>query len=284
MEWSPTRRQALRSTALTGLAVTAGCVSTGNPGESSGDTESTELTPPGSLQDWLADANGYDGDAHRYGPGSQPDIHVGESVDGEMAFAPPVIEVPPMTIVHWEWTGHGGQHNVVALDGTFDSGRTNAQHGTCYRYLFEETGEYPYVSEPRADEGMKGAVIVKEPPSTGNSEVDSWIIDSDNFDGTVVDKTDVTTTTIAVGAQGNDGSFVFAPPVLRVSTDTTVRWKWTGNGGSHNVVFQDIDLASGSPVSEPGVHFEHSFEETGTYRYACAPHRALGMKGVVIVD
>lgn len=271
--------------------MTAGCLSSRNPGEAGGGngadpapTESPELTPPASLEDWLADANGYDGDPRRYGPGSQPDVLVGEPVDGEMAFAPPVIEVPPTTRVHWEWTGHGGQHNVVALDGTFDSGRTNAQHGTCYRYLFEETGTYPFVSEPDADDGMKGAVIVREPPATGNSEVDQWIVDSDNFDGTVVDKTGADAATITVGAPGNGGAFAFAPPVVRVSADTTVRWKWTGNGGAHNVVFQDIDLGSGGPVPEPGVHFEHSFDETGTYRYACAPHRALGMKGVVIVD
>jgi plastocyanin len=32
-----------------------------------------------------------------------------------------------------------------------------------------------------------------------------------------------------------------------------------------------------------GVHFEHTFEATGTHRYYCAPHKALGMKGVVEV-
>ncbi len=42
---------------------------------------------------------------------------------------------------------HGEQHNVVALDGTFDSGRTNAQRGTSYHYIFEEPGEYRFVSE-----------------------------------------------------------------------------------------------------------------------------------------
>jgi halocyanin-like protein len=187
MKRPSTRRQFLTGTGLAALAVTAGCVSSGSSSEPGAETgteaaTATEIatatetaTPestPESLDDWLADANGYDGETRRYGPQSRPTIMLGEETDGGLGFSPPAIEVPPMTNVRWDWTGHGGQQNVVALDGTFDSGRTNAQSGTMYHYFFEEPGEYRYVSEPHRDEGMKGAIIVKEPPNSGNTTVD----------------------------------------------------------------------------------------------------------------
>jgi halocyanin-like protein len=301
MKRSPTRRQLLRSTALAGIVAMAGCSTTNRESNaaststtsstSTNDSETTAttttestLTPPESIDDWLANANGYRGDALRYGPGSQPLIEVGHPVEDGLSFDPPVIEVAPMTNVTWDWTGHGGLHNIVALDGTFDSGRPNAQSGTSYHYIFEEPGTYPFVSEPHRDEGMRGAVFVKEPPSTGNQTVDRWVVDSSNFDGTVVDRTDVDTATVSVGTQGNRGHFAFDPPVLKITTGTTVEWNWTGVGGGHNVVFLNSDIHSGQVTPESGVHFRHTFEQSGTYRYACQPHRSLDQKGAIIVE
>lgn len=308
MQWTPDRRRFLQSTALAGLAATAGCMSIASTSgsNSGGDDERTvtataagddsssnstptetdtptQLTPPESIDDWLADANGYDGEPTRQAD-SQVDIRVGEPIDGEMAFAPAVIEIAPMTRVTWDWTGHGGPHNVVALDGTFDSGRPNAQAGTSYDYIFDETGEYPFVSEPDLESGMKGAVIVREPPSTGNQTVDMWMRDVQNFEGTVTDRTGSSTATITVGAEANGGAFGFAPPVMRISTGTTVKFEWTGDGGAHNVVFENADIHSGEVVAESGFHFEHTFGESGTYRYSCQPHQAIGQKGAIIVE
>jgi len=286
MKRPQTRRQYLQGSALAGLMGLAGCLSAGNSGQAVGGdpqvSDTTASTEP--LEDWLADANGYDGSTRRYSQRDRPTVFVGESIDGELAFAPPVIEVPPQTTVRWDWTGHGGQHNVVALDGTFDSGRTNAQPGTGYHYFFDDPGEYRYVSEPHRDDGMKGVVIVSEPPSTGNEVVDEWVVDSSNFDGTIVDETDAGTATVAVGVPGNGGHFAFGPPVLKVTTGTTVEWEWTDAGGPHSVAFQELDIESGEVVAEPGVNFEHTFETTGTYLYACTPHRSLGMKGAIIVE
>ncbi|WP_424004114.1 halocyanin domain-containing protein [Haloarcula salina] len=296
MPRSSTRRRFLASTALSTLAVTAGCVSSGDSSRSGSpngtatdtDTPTPTDTPeptPESLDDWLADANGYDGgEPQRFGPRARPTVMVGEPTDDGLAFDPPVIEVPPMTNVRWDWTGHGGQQNVVALDGTFDSGRTNAQRGTGYHYIFEETGEYRYVSEPHRDEGMKGAVIVKEPPSSGYPKVDEWLVGAGNFDGTVADRTDADTATVTVGAEGNGGAFAFAPPALKVSTGTTVRWEWTGNAGGHNVVSKDDGPLDSELLTEADSTYEYTFEETGTYRYYCAPHEALGMRGAVVVE
>ncbi|WP_254274184.1 halocyanin domain-containing protein [Haloarcula marina] len=274
---------------MTGLLATAGCLSSDSTNQSLGmqreKTTATETSPtsPNSLDEWLSDANGYDGEPRRFGPDSRPTISVGAGTDG-LAFDPPVIEIAPGTNVVWEWTGHGGQQNVVALDGTFDSGRTNAQPGTCYQYVFSEPGEHAFVSEPHRDDGMKGAVIVAEPPSTGYAAVDEWLAGAGNFDGTVVDRTDRETATVTVGSEGNGGAFAFSPPALKISAGSTVRWEWTGEGGGHNVVFDGHDINSGGVTPDAGTTFEHTFETTGQYLYSCLPHRALGMKGAVIVE
>lgn len=290
-----TRRQFLASTGLTALAVTAGCVSAGNSGSAGENgTETTTPTPtetatpsstPESLDDWLSDANGYDGEPRQYGPAERPLIMVGEETDDGLAFDPPVIEVSPMTNVRWDWTGHGGQQNVVALDGTFDSGRTNAQPGTGYHYIFDEVSEYPYVSEPHRDEGMKGAVIVREQPSSGYPAVDNWLAATGNFDGTVTDQTGSAEATVVVGAEGNGGTFAFDPPALKVSSGTTVVWAWADNAGPHKIISKDDGpLDSGSVATDSDTTYEYTFEDTGTYLYTCAPHQGIGMKGAVVVE
>jgi halocyanin-like protein len=262
---------------------TAEPTSTPEPTPTPESTAASDIPEPESLQAWLADANGHDDDVTRQTAEDRPDVRVGHDTGEGPAFAPAAIEVPPNTEVTWEWTGHG-VHNVVALDGTFDSGRVNGQPGTCYHYFFEEPGEYYFVSEPHAEEGMKGAIVVKEPPSTGYPAVDEWVVDTSNFDGSVADRTGQDRTTVAAGAEGNGGQFAFDPPVLKISPGTTVAWEWTGEGGAHNIEFEEADIASGEVVAESGVHFEHTFEETGIYRYACLPHRALGQVGAVVVE
>lgn len=282
-----TRRRFLHSSALAGTVAIAGCLAsaTGSNNATDDSTPTGETTTSSSdVEEWLADANGYDGDIRRFGPHARPSIRVGEPVEDGFAFAPAAIEVPPMTTVHWDWTGHGGQHNVVALDGTFDSGRTNSTHGLRYYYVLEETGIYRFVSEPHQDTGMKGVVIVKEPPETGIDPVDDWLQASSNFEGTIAQRTGVDSTTVTVGAVGNGGHFAFDPPALRVSTGTTVRWRWSKHGSPHNVVFEDTKLSSGPIRTKSGVGFEHEFTSTGIYRYACDPHKSLGMRGVVIVE
>jgi halocyanin-like protein len=71
------------------------------------------------------------------------------------------VAVSTGTTVVWEWTGEGGAHNVVAEDGTFDSGETVTEAGTTFEYTFEEAGTYTYVCTPHEAVGMKGAVYVE---------------------------------------------------------------------------------------------------------------------------
>jgi halocyanin-like protein len=82
---------------------------------------------------------------------------------GAFAFSPAGIWVDPGTTVTWEWTGQGGGHNVVAVEGPasdLNSGSPVAEAGTTYTYTFEKGGITNYQCEPHASLGMKGAVAV----------------------------------------------------------------------------------------------------------------------------
>lgn len=111
---------------------------------------------------------------------------------------------------------------------------------------------------------------------------DGWLEGVSNYDG-VQDETGSDAVTVTVGSDANGGAYGFTPAAMKVSTGTTVTFEWTGEGGQHNVVDQDGAFES-DLVAEAGVHFEHTFSEAGTVKYYCAPHKALGMKGVVIVE
>jgi halocyanin-like protein len=114
-----------------------------------------------------------------------------------------------------------------------------------------------------------------------SSSVDGWMSDVENSDG-IVDRTGRDEVRVDVGVEANGGAFGFGPAAVRVDPGTTVTWSWTGDGGSHNVVAADGAFAS-SLQNAPGATFTHTFDTDGVYRYACEPHRNLGMKGVVVV-
>jgi len=101
------------------------------------------------------------------------------------------------------------------------------------------------------------------------------------YDGTVEDWRDYPSPIVTVGSAEGVSEFTFSPPAARVSTGTTVRWVWTG--GPHQIAFEDADIRS-AVETNLGVRFEHMFEETGGYRYACAPHHSLGAKGALVAE
>jgi halocyanin-like protein len=275
-DWS---RREFVTTALVGTGALAGCLARGE--EPSATSKGADAT---CLDDWLADANGYEGVIERYGPDDTPTVMVGEyrgSHHEGAAFDPAGIRVPPGTTVRWEWSDHDDPANVVAVDGAFDSGGPVSAHGTTFTHTFADRGTYRYVSEPSRDDGMYGAVVVADPPSSDYPAVDDWLADVNIYDGTVVDWRDYPSPVVTVGSAEGESPFTFSPPAARVSTGTTVRWVWTG--GPHQISFEDADIASGVET-EPGVRFEHTFEESGVYRYACAPHHSLGAKGAIVVE
>lgn len=70
--------------------------------------------------------------------------------------------------------------------------------------------------------------------------------------------------------------YQFEPSTLTVEVGDTVTWVWDG-AAQHNVVgegFQSPDQSSGA--------FEYTFEQPGTYEYACTIHP--GMDGSVVVE
>jgi halocyanin-like protein len=110
-----------------------------------------------------------------------------------------------------------------------------------------------------------------------------WLSDTSNFEGTVLDRRGQSEVIIDVGASANSGSFGFAPPAVQVDTGTTVVWEWTGEGGAHNVVGQNVDFRSGDPTDEAGTTFSQTFEGDRTVLYYCNPHQSMGMKGAIVV-
>jgi halocyanin-like protein len=106
--------------------------------------------------------------------------------------------------------------------------------------------------------------------------------DVSNYDG-VHDHTGSGEVTVEVGAEANQGAFGFGPAAIQVDPGTTVVWEWNGEGGVHNVAAESGGEFSSELTQEAGFTFEHTFESEGVAQYFCQPHRALGMKGVVVV-
>jgi halocyanin-like protein len=230
---------------------------------------------------WLSDVSNYDGSAVNRTGEDEVEIRVGvEANGGPYGFGPAAVAVSPGTTVVWRWTGSGGDHNVVHRDGAFESDLTD-EAGFTFSHTFEETGAYRYACVPHEQMGMKGVVEVTE-DAGGPIGYGGWLSDVPNYDGTTVDATGQDEATVRVGTQTTEGPYGFGPPAVHVDPGTTVVWEWTGAGGDHNVVDQDGAFES-DLTDESGFTFSHTFEETGLYKYYCAPHEPLGMKGAVAV-
>jgi len=122
----------------------------------------------------------------------------------------------------------------------------------------------------------------------GTPDFGGYLDNVENFDGSVVDATGQDEATVEVGVDANGGAFGFGPAAVHVDNGATVKWEWTGNGGGHNVVAQDVpdgveSFSSGSAVSAEGTTFEFTFETEGIHTYYCNPHLGRGMKGAVAV-
>ncbi|MGB9965327.1 halocyanin domain-containing protein [Halobacterium sp. CBA1126] len=109
--------------------------------------------------------------------------------------------------------------------------------------------------------------------------LESWFEGVGNYDG-VVDETGKSEVTVEVGVDANGGPYGFGPAAIRVDPGTTVTWEWVE--GSHNVAAEDGSFES-ELTDESGFTFTQTFDEEGVTRYACTPHKTMGMKGAVVV-
>lgn len=150
------RRTVLAGVGTAAAAGVAGCFGDGEDGDSEGPTLDTEPDYKG----WFEGVSNYEGTRDLRGE-SEVSVEVGvEGGLGYYKFGPPAIAISPDTAVRWEWTGRGGPHNVVALEGTFDSGDPVDRDDEAFEYTFESPAVYRYFCDPHRGQGMKGAVFV----------------------------------------------------------------------------------------------------------------------------
>jgi len=264
----------------------------------------------GSLGEWLSGVGNFDGVVDETGQ-SEVTVEVGANANGgPYGFGPAAVRVDPGTKVVWEWVG--GTHNVVATDGSYESAM-KGEKGFTFSQTFDSEGVSKYYCNPHKAMGMKGAIVVGDVEvdtgggssgggsggsggSDGSSEsggdgsggdggssesVDfgGWFEGVGNFDG-VVDETGQSEVTVTVGSNANGGPYGFGPAAIKVDPGTKVTWEW--KQGTHNVVADDGSYES-ELVSETGHTFSKTFDTPTVSKYFCRPHKAMGMKGAVVV-
>jgi halocyanin-like protein len=138
--------------------------------------------------------------------------------------------------------------------------------------------------------GVAGAGLAAQRGAAQSAPYGGWFGDAtggavDNYAGSTSDRTGQDQVTVTVGADGNGGSFAYAPAAVRVSPGTEVVFDWVSD--NHNIVVEeqpdDADWAGHEPIENTGFEYSHTFETEGVYKYYCNPHLSLGMKGAIVV-
>lgn len=141
------RRGVLAFAAVAWTAGSAGCLG------------GTEAPAEPEYGDWFLGVPNYDGFVD-HTDDDPVTVLVGAGEHGVL-FEPAAVTVAPGTVVVFEWTGDGGQHNVEHEGGDWENpdGLVDAA-GHTYARTFEEPGTHLYKCWPHAGVGMKGAVFV----------------------------------------------------------------------------------------------------------------------------
>ncbi|MFB6301753.1 MAG: halocyanin domain-containing protein [Haloferacaceae archaeon] len=123
-----------------------------------------------SFGGWMSGVGNYSEVVDKTGSGSVT-IQVGaEGNGGAFAFGPAAVQVDPGTKITWEWTGEGGQHNVVAQSGADFQSQLTGEAGFTFSQTFDSEGVIKYYCQPHRSLGMKGVVVVGAMPSGGGGE------------------------------------------------------------------------------------------------------------------
>lgn len=176
-------------------------------------------------------------------------------------------------------SGGSEEQQFECRDGAVPSGRGRA---VSRRWVLRGAGAS---AAALAGGGAAGSVSAQADDSdegTQRPDFGEWL---SGIDGGSRDARGEDSVTVLVGAEGNGGPFAFSPAGLWIDPGTTVQFRWTGDGGAHNVVAEEgpAALDSGEPVDDQGVLYEFTFEENGITDYYCDPHLSVGMKGAVAV-
>lgn len=99
--------------------------------------------------------------------------------------------------------------------------------------------------------------------------------DRDEPTGAIDTGDDVTEVTIT--------NFAFSAPTITIARGETIRWRNT-TGSFHTVTPDGHQVFVERQTNAQGQTFATRFDTPGRYRYYCAPHRALGMTGEIVVN
>ena len=210
------RRDFIRTAGGSAAATTAVAASSGSAAAQTVQPEFSEL-------------EGIDGGIEDLRGESEVTVEVGASGNGgNVAFSPAGIWIDPGTTVIWEWTGEGGDHNVVTTDGPASlESELVGEAGATYEFEFTEdhAGITNYQCEPHASLGMLGAVAVGEdvPTVEVGGSAGGWPEDLAHDAGVPIQKHYVG----IVSFLGIAVSLVFAFYVLKYGESPN-----TGQGGS----------------------------------------------------
>jgi halocyanin-like protein len=129
------------------------------------------------------------------------------------------------------------------------------------------------------------ALSDSESPSSTDGERcrSDWLDDANGYEGYTERYGPDDEPSVTVGSAADDDGLDFSRAAVAVAPGTTVTWVWIGDGGPHTIPFEDSHVGLGDPTADAGVHLEHTFENTGVYRYACGPHESLGQRGAIVV-
>lgn len=129
-----------------------------NEEEEEDDADNTEFADEEPDYDgWFDDVPNYEG-THNFRGKPEVTVNVGAGDEG-LKFEPTAIMIDEGTVVIWEWTGEGDEHNVVEEEGEFES-ELSDEEGHTFDHEFQSAGTYRYVCEPHDAQGMRGAVVI----------------------------------------------------------------------------------------------------------------------------
>jgi halocyanin-like protein len=109
---------------------------------------------------WMSDVDNY-GEVVDATGRNEVTVTVGaEGNGGAFAFEPAAVQIDPGTTIVWEWTGEGGQHNVVAREGADFESELTTEAGFRFSQSPDSEGVITYYCQPHQQLGMKGVVVV----------------------------------------------------------------------------------------------------------------------------